>query len=230
MRCCGSGRVGRRGGSGWYARGGFLEKELDKQLGEGLEKAVVSSRSAKVATSGKVGLGPTSLAGSSSAFVGVLGTTPLGRRAMADAPVDERWRPACSRSTSDHDRIDESTVSISNRFGSARGVVRNEIRMLVTRRLRGRVGCSKLRSSQPGKRAGRMVECDVPIDISVRRVAPESTECLGEMLVHDHSCKEKRKGASQHLHFPCRRCTRLTLVPQLSNQQVLLPDLPFQRL
>ena len=49
--------------------------------------------------------------------------------------MEDRWRPACSRSTSDHDRIDESTVSISNRFGSARGVVRNEMRMLVTNRL-----------------------------------------------------------------------------------------------
>lgn len=45
-----------------------------------------------------------------------------------------RWRPAFSRSASSHCRIVESSCSISKRFESARDVVRNDNRTLVTSR------------------------------------------------------------------------------------------------
>lgn len=107
----------------------------------------------------------TSFAGSSSALLGVFGgTILLERRAAAEAPVDDRWRPACSRSTSDHDRIDESTVSISNRFGSARGVMRNERRMLVTSRLLDTGQIYLI--SDPSRLAMRLGR-NAPIDIGV---------------------------------------------------------------
>jgi hypothetical protein len=45
-----------------------------------------------------------------------------------------RWRPAFSRSVSPHERISESTLSISYRLASPLGAVKNESRMLVTSR------------------------------------------------------------------------------------------------
>lgn len=52
---------------------------------------------------------------------------------MEDAA--DRCKPAFSRSASDHERMVASKDSISNRLASARGVVRNERRTLVTSRL-----------------------------------------------------------------------------------------------
>lgn len=77
----------------------------------------------------------TSLGGSSGASVALV-VTPLTRRTIPPPPLEPEalCRPACSRSRSVHKRIDESKESISNRFGSARGVVRKESKMFVTSR------------------------------------------------------------------------------------------------
>lgn len=75
-----------------------------------------------------------------------------------------RWRPAFSRSESDHDRMVARSESISKRFASARGVVRNWRRILVTsllstlvseelrlRRRRASIRCSLIITAKRGK-------------------------------------------------------------------------------
>ena len=68
---------------------------------------------------------------------------PLGRDDRDDAgdpfggaspDEPDRCSPALSRSSSDHDRIEASSESISKRFESARGVLKNEMRTLVINR------------------------------------------------------------------------------------------------
>lgn len=65
----------------------------------------------------------------------ILGRTLLDSCCVPAPPLDPtRCRPTRSRSSSDHDMMLASTESISNRFESARGVLKNEMRTFVTSR------------------------------------------------------------------------------------------------
>lgn len=63
----------------------------------------------------------------------ILGLPGITLPADEEAPPT-RCRPAFSRSSSDHDNMEDSNCSISKRFASALGVLKNVRRTLVTKR------------------------------------------------------------------------------------------------
>ena len=78
--------------------------------------------------------GSTMLTSVSSIVSGSEGLLPLDMRPTFPEDAPARWRPAFSLSTSPQDRMVANRLSISKRFASARGVVRNANRMFVTKR------------------------------------------------------------------------------------------------
>jgi hypothetical protein len=122
-----------------------------------------------------------------------------------------RCRPARSRSLSSHARIVERRESISKRLLSARAVVRNDNKMLVTSRL----GCQLERDSM-----------HIPVDVVVRCVLPEAAQCLGEVLIgHDGwraSIIERSLNARSS-------ASELTIMPQLCDDPVLIAQLLLER-